>query len=134
MGYTITLTIGVILLVISIYLFKRSVDFIDSGIKTTATVIELEAISDSDGTTYKPIFRFLTHTNQTIIYRDHASSSPAVFEVGEEVGVVYDREDPNNVKILTYTGAFIWTIVLACLSLPLIVVGGGYFLTQSLLR
>jgi hypothetical protein len=133
MGYTIALTVGIIIFIISLVLFRQSIDFIQNGNRTTATVIELEKISDSDGTTYKPIFKFKTFTNQEIIYKYHTSSLPATFDVGEEVTIVYKTDNPNNAKILTYFGLFIWTIVLMSISMPLIVIGGGYFLTKQYL-
>lgn len=133
MGYTIALTIGIIIFITSLFLFKKSIDFIRNGNRTTATVIELEKISDGEGTTYKPIFKFKTFTNQEIIYKHHSSSSPASFDIGEEVSIVYNTDNPNNAKILTYFGSFIWTIVLMSISMPLIVIGGGYFITKQFL-
>lgn len=134
MYYGLTLTIGITLLAIALFKFKESLDFIRKSERATATVIEVEKINDSDGATYKPIFKFKTSTNQEVIYRQHYSSSPATWEVGEEATIAYAAANPNNAVLLTYFGAFIWTIVLMAISMPLIVIGGGYYLTQQFLK
>lgn len=134
MFYTISLTIGIALLVISLFIFKESLAFIKKSDRTIGTVIELEKIDGTDGITYKPIFKFKTNTNQEIIYRHNASSSPASWYVGEEATIAYDPTNPNLARLLTYFGAFSWTIILMAISMPLIVIGGGYFLTQTFLK
>jgi hypothetical protein len=130
-AYTITLAIGMILFFISIFLFNRSLNFIKSGERTTATVIQLEEVSDSDGSTYRPIFKFSTYANQEIIFRHSASSSPSAFDIGEEVSIIYNRDQPEKAQLLTYMGSFVGTIVLMAIAMPFIVVGGGYFFMQQ---
>ncbi len=134
MFYSISLTIGIILLVISLFIFKESLDFIKKSNRAIGTVIDLEKTSGSDGVTYSPIFKFKTNTNQEIIYHHIASSSPASWFVGEEATIAYDPVNPNIARLLTYFGAFSWTIVLMAISMPLIVIGGGYFVAQTFLQ
>lgn len=134
MFYSITLTIGLILLVVSLFIFKESLEFIKRSERAIATVIELVAIKDSDGTTYKPVFKFKSRHNQEIIYRHIVSSSPANWYVGEEATIAYEPGDPMEAKLLTYFGVFRWTIILMAISMPLIVIGGGYYVAQSFLK
>ena len=134
MGYAITLILGIILLIGAFVVFRQSMEFIQNGNRITATVIELEKITSRKRVTYKPILKFKTFTNQEIIYRHHTSSSPASFDIGDEVPIVYETENPDNVKILTYFGSFLWAIVLMSISMTLIIIGGGYFFTQQFLR
>jgi hypothetical protein len=88
----------------------------------------------TDGETYKPIFKFKTSTNQEVIYRHISSSSPANWYVGEEATIAYDPTNPTTARLLTYFGAFSWAIVLMAISMPLIVVGGGYYVAQTFLK
>lgn len=134
MFYSISLTIGIILLIISLLIFKESLAFIKISDRAIGTVIELEAIDGTDGTTYKPIFKFKTNTNQEVIYRHISSSSPANWDVGEVATIAYDPNNPKKAKLLTYFGTFSWTIILMAISMPLIVIGGGYYVTQIFLK
>jgi hypothetical protein len=108
--------------------------FINKGGRAKATVTELEKMTDSDGTTYKPVFKFKTSLNQEIIYRHNISSSPPEWKVGDETTILYDSDDPQKVKLLSYFGLFRWTIILMAIAMPLIVIGGGYYIAQSFLK
>lgn len=134
MGYAITLTIGIIILIISLFLLKKSIAFIRNGEHAIATVIELKENKDSDGTTYYPIFKFTTANNEEIIYKYNASTSPPSWSIGEHATIAYDSNNPKRAKLLTYFGAFIWTVVLMAIAMPLIVIGGGYYIAQSFLK
>lgn len=134
MFYSITLTIGIVLLVISLFVFKASLTFIKESDRAIGTVIDLERIKNKDGATYKPIFKFKTKTNQEVIYRHFSSSSPPSWDIGEEATIAYDPNNPTTAKLLTYFGAFSWTIALMAISMPLIVIGGGYYVVQGFLK
>ncbi|MEO5890398.1 MAG: DUF3592 domain-containing protein [Ferruginibacter sp.] len=134
MFYSISLTVGIILLALSLIIFKKSLAFIKQSDRAIGTVIELERISDTDGVTFKPIFKFKTSTNQEIIYRHISSSSPSNWDVGEQATIAYDPNIPTKARLLTYFGTFSWTIVLMAISMPLIVIGGGYYVAQAFLK
>lgn len=134
MFYSISLTMGIILLVVSLAIFRGSLAFIKNSNKTIGTVAKLERIDDGETITYKPIFKFKTHTNQECVYRHISSSSPANWYVGEEATIVYDPVNPSNARLLTYFGAFSWTIILMAIAMPLIVIGGGYYAAQPFLK
>ena len=73
MGYTIALTIGILLLITGLILFGQSVRLIKNGNRAVATVIELERVSSrKKGSSYTPIFQFKTLTNEEIIYKYHS--------------------------------------------------------------
>jgi hypothetical protein len=132
--YLITLTVGIIVFIISVFLFRQTLYIMNKGTRTKATVIDIEKIADSDETTYTPVFKFKTTTHQEIVFKYHLSGTHALFDIGEEVFVVYNPENPGQAKVLTYFGSFMWTIVLMAISMPLIVVGGGYFFTKQYLK
>ncbi len=134
MWYSLTLVIGVILLVIAMALMQKTLRFLKDSERTIGTVIELERIKDSDGDTFKPIFKFKTRQNQEIIHRHISSSNPSSWGIGDEVAIAYDYNNPTDARVLTYFGTFSWTIVLTAIAIPLIVVGGGYHIAQHYLR
>lgn len=134
MFYSISLAVGIILVVLSFYFLKQSLHFIKSSEKASGTVIGLERVPGSDGDTYKAIFKFRTYNNKEVIYREKSSSSPAAWSVGEDARFAYQRDDPSNAKLLTYFGSFGWTVILLAIAMPLLVIGGGYFIAQPILK
>jgi hypothetical protein len=128
MVYGILLIVGVVVAAIGFRMLLRSIAFIKSGERTTATVIEMIPVHGSDGTTYKPVFEFTTYEGKKIIHRHNASSNPPGWKEGEETGIIYDRNNPENARVVTYFGLFSWSIVLFAIAAPLIIIGGGYFL------
>lgn len=134
MFYGISLAVGIVLLLISLFMFKESLAFIKASDRAIGTVIELERVDGTDGVTYRPVFKFNTNTNQEFIYRHGSSSSPPGWDIGEEATIAYDPDNPAKARLLTYFGAFSWTIILMALSMPLIVIGGGYYVAQTFLK
>jgi hypothetical protein len=134
MWYTLTLVVGITLVVISLLILRESLAFLRRSERTVGTVIELVKINGSDGDTFKPIFKFKTSLNREIIYEHFSSSNPPNWKIGEEAIIAYDPNDPYVARLLTYFGTFRWTIVLMAIAMPLIVVGGGYHLSQAVLK
>ena len=119
---------------ISLFILRESLAFIRTSERAVGTVIELEKVAGSDGDTFKPIFKFKTALNQEIIYRHISSSNPPGWKIGEEVTIAYDPNNPSVARLLTYFGTFSYTIVLMAIAMPLIVIGGGYHLSQFVLK
>lgn len=134
MFYPIALTIGFTLLLASLLTLKESLAFIRTGERANAVVTELREEKSDDGPTYRPIFTFTTKTGQRVTYSHTMTSSPAGWYVGEPAVVVYDPANTERVKLLTYFGAFLWTIILMALAMPFLVIGGGYYLSRHLLE
>lgn len=134
MAYTISLIIGIVLLVVSLLLFKNTLNFIKKGEKATATVVKLNTFESDDGTSYTPIFSFTTVAKKEYLYTHPFSSEPPAFVIGDTATIVYDPAKPEDAKILTYPSAFIWTIVILVVALALIILGGGYHFTKAMLR
>jgi hypothetical protein len=134
MWYSVTLIVGIIILVISLFLLKEALGFLRTTERAVGTVIKLEKINNSDGHTFKPVFKFKTSLNQDIIYSHIASSNPPAWSVGEEATIAYNPNNPSSAKLLTYFGIFGFAIVLMAIAMPLIVIGGGYHIAQFYLK
>ncbi|HEX2627735.1 MAG TPA: DUF3592 domain-containing protein [Chitinophagaceae bacterium] len=128
MIYGILLIVGVIVAAIGVRMLLRSLTFIKSGERTTATVVEIIPVHGSDGTTYKPVFEFTTLEGRKMIHRQNSSSNPPGWKEGEETAIIYDRDNPENARVVTYFGLFSWSIILFAIAAPMIIIGGGYFL------
>jgi hypothetical protein len=131
MYYTISLVLGIILLALSLVLFKDSVDFIKKSPKSIATVIGFEEVKKPNiftfNSSYKTIYKFEIYPKQEIIYIDNVAASSPNRAIGEKAVIVYNPANPNIARILTYWGLFRSEIILMALAMPLIVMGGGYF-------
>lgn len=135
MWYGITFTVGIILFGIGLKFLNDRLSFLKKGEKASATVIELERSTDSDGGwVYKPVFKFSTRSKREVIYRGYFSSSPAGWRIGDVANVVYDVDDPDEVKVLTYFGTFGLPVVLLAVSLPFLLIGGGYFIAERFFK
>ncbi|MET0461620.1 MAG: DUF3592 domain-containing protein [Chitinophagaceae bacterium] len=134
MWYTLTLIVGLVLLAISLFLLRESLAFLRSSERAIGTVIELKSISDSDGTTYKPVFRFKTNLGEEIVYTHHSSSNPPGWDIGDKATFAYDAGNPSVARLMTYFGTFNWTVILMSIAMPMIVIGGGYHLSQYVLK
>ena len=119
---------GFLLLVIGIFVFKERIDFIKRGIVAIATVIELKEERDSDnGKSYTPVFRFITHNKEEIIHVHNVSTDPPSWSIGDEAKVVYHKDLPHKVVVLTYVSVFIVVLILFSLALIFLFISGAYF-------
>ena len=112
------------------FAFKQygiSRDLLNSGIKTKANVIELIAVSSDDGYTYKPVFEYTDKAKNVVTFKSDVSSSPAAYDVGDKVFVVYS-ENGDERKVVSFWGLYRWTVILLSIASPLLIIGGGYFL------
>lgn len=96
-----------------------------------AMVKELKEVTDSDNSTsYKPIFTFTTHNNEKRIYEHDVSSKPSSWYVGETIKVIYEKDNPAKVVVLTYFGAFGLIVILLSFALILVCFSAGYYWSQ----
>ncbi|WP_246250244.1 MULTISPECIES: DUF3592 domain-containing protein [Sphingobacterium] len=102
-------------------------EFLKNGDKATATVIDLHKY-ESEGEVFAPVFTFRTKDNRVITYELAEGNDPPTWKVGETTTVIYDPVDPSKVSLYSYFRVFVWTLVLLSIALPLLVIGGGYFI------
>jgi len=60
-------------------------------VRVTGTVASLYEKSDSDGSTYYPVVRFLDSNDAEVRFKDHVGSNPPSYRVGDPVTVLYVR-------------------------------------------
>jgi ribosomal protein S16 len=135
MIYPILLGIGCIVFAASLFLIQNNIRFIKRGTKTTATVIDLQQESSSNSDReFTPIFKFTTATGEAVSFKGFGASNPPAYNIGEKVSIVYDHEKPEDAKVLSYFGTFGAAIILMALSMPMIIIGGGYYIAQLFLK
>lgn len=131
--YYVMVGLGLILLFISFLTFRDVHLFLKKAEKTTATVIRLRTIQ-SDGEVYCPVFRFRTKDQIEYEYELAEASDPPSWSIGETATVIYDPTDPSSVKLYTYFRIFALPLILLSIALPLLVVGGGFFIAAQFLK
>ncbi|NML40366.1 DUF3592 domain-containing protein [Chitinophaga sp. G-6-1-13] len=125
--HNLCLLAGLILVVVSLYKLRRSVDFITRSEEVRGTVTSL--VKDDDA--YSPVFTINTKEDGQIIYYHAAASSPSAWDVGEEAGFLYERGNPDSITMKSYFWLFGWSIVLMGFAIPLLIVSIGYLLLRS---
>ncbi|SCY15364.1 Protein of unknown function [Flavobacterium anhuiense] len=119
--------LGLVFLLSAIFSFRNTMLFLKNGNKATATVIGLHRY-ESDGEVFAPIFTFQTKDNRLVTYELAEGTDPPAWKIGETATVIYNPSDPSEVSLYSYFRVFIWTLVLLSIALPLLVIGGGYFI------
>ena len=128
MIHALLLLVGLVLMSIAYGQFQRTMNLLKNGERAKARVLELvESRSRSDGTSYRPVFEFVTKANEVKRFVYDVSSSPPAWQVGEEADVIYNPARPEQARLVGYWGLFIASIILAAVAAPFLVIGGGYF-------
>ena len=71
------------------------------GITASGTVVQLEEVTDSDGTGYRPLIEFKVN-DQTYIFKGIYASNPPRYNVGDQVNIRYDPANPGVAQIDSY--------------------------------
>jgi Protein of unknown function (DUF3592) len=134
MGFKITLIVGILFLLLSLFLFRKSVLFIKSNNRSIATVIEITQSGTTTKTSYHGVFKFVTDAGKTVVFEEKSGTSPPSWQVGEKVKVAYNPNKTDQVIVLSYFGAFFGASICLAIAAALIVIGGGYYLTLPFLN
>jgi Protein of unknown function (DUF3592) len=129
----IFLVVGLGLLGGSVYSVLSTREFLSSAVPAEGVVIDLEARWDSDdgGYTYYPRVRFATESGQLREFTGDVGSSPASFDIGEGVHVLFDPADPADAHIDSFMQLWFVSLILGVLGIVFTAVGSGGLLTAA---
>lgn len=84
------------------------------GVTTTGTVTELEASDSSEGgcCVYSPVIEFTANNGQTYTFEGDTASDPPAYDVGEQVDVLYDPNDPDTAQINKWTERWLFPMII----------------------
>jgi len=124
---------GGLMAIIGIFLYSRTRRFIAKGQEVKGRVIEMVYSSDSDGGGgYSPVYQFKTLEGQDIEIQDSLSSNPPRFQVGQEIQVLYDPENPRKARIKKWLDLYFMPVLFGGLGLIFGCVGIWLLFSQLL--
>ena len=130
--YSLLFIIGAVLSYFAYSEYKKTQKLLLSGVKTTATVIDLIVSTNDDGNAmYKPVFEFTDRSLIKRTFKSSISSNPAPYKIGEKVKVIYNQKNTKEVKTVSFWGLNRWSLILLMISTPLLIIGGSYLLYVS---
>jgi Protein of unknown function (DUF3592) len=98
--YGFFLVCGVALLLYAVKMMQLTNSLSESGVKTTATLVEIKKTTDINGMDlFQPIFEFSDASNQVVRYNYDQISSPPTWAVGHKMAVVYNPKNTAEVKL-----------------------------------
>ena len=125
--FLIFVVIGIGSLIASVYMAVGLLDFLNSAVKTQATIVDVVQVQGvDDGYTQFPVFQFFDLNGVEVIARGNSDFSD--YTIGQEMEIYYDPGNPSGIvhqENLTMWGP---TAILLCGGLIFISVGSIFFL------
>lgn len=117
--------IGLALLIGAVYLHLDTREFLSSATKTQGSVIDF-ATHRSDGTTmYAPVVSYQARDGKTYEYISNTSSSSRSYDIGEQVGIFYLQDNPQDAKIDSFFQLYFGELILFILGGIFFLIGAG---------
>ena len=126
---TVFLLVGIGLLVAAGIFAERTSRFVGQAITTSGEVVELvrsRSSNSSSGTrnyTFKPRVRFTAPDGKVVEFLSNVGSNPPGFTIGEQVRVLYDRDDPTDALIDDFVSLWLIPLILSGIGLVFFTVG-----------
>jgi hypothetical protein len=115
-GVPVLLLCGVGLLLLSHHFYVKTETFLAKANQTTGRVVDLHETDSSDSSpTYAPVVEYHDGEGRAHTFTDSFSSSPPSYRTGENVAVLYNRENPGEAQIDRGRANHLLTIVFGCL-------------------
>lgn len=129
--HIILLIIGLALLMLGIISFGRTRRLMSNGTLVQATVVENIPSRDSEGgTMYTPLMDYSIN-GSVRSFSPTGRANPPAYAIGEKVNLIYDPNNSNDIRIRSYWGMYLASNILLAMALPMLLIGGGYFLFKA---
>lgn len=131
----IFMSIGIIMVVVSIYLIYSHQQFEKKAIVVTGKVVDFETYISTDDnsstTMYRPVFEY-AYKGKTYTYPSTGSSSSKGFEIGEPVEIYINPDQPEDVLVNSFMEKWFLPMLLAIMGTAF--AGMGYLAVRLLGR
>ncbi|MBL8090909.1 MAG: DUF3592 domain-containing protein [Anaerolineales bacterium] len=112
--------VGFLLFGMAVIMYVRIRLFLKTAQAVKGTVIEMvyrRKSTSNRGGGYLPVYRFRTLDGKKITAKDSLSRNPPQFQVGQEVDVLYNPENPHNARINKWLNLYFLPVLLGGLGL-----------------
>ena len=130
----IFITASVICFIVSGFLFFRTKNFIKGAVQTEGTVIDVSHKSTGSGSFYSPVVKYFTKDKEEIIFHSKSGSNRPDFKTGERVRVLYNPEDGQDARIVSFFQLWGGTFILFCVGFGTGLLGAGFSFMASRFR
>jgi hypothetical protein len=114
--------IGVILIFLAIKILNNFKSISKEGVNVKGIVFEFEQIASTGTSVSYPIVRFLTLQNEWITQKSTAGVVPGFYKKGEELNIIYQKDNPNKFYVKDKKTSSVPLIIIA-IALVLIILG-----------
>lgn len=129
--HAILLLIGLSLLLLELMSYISSRRLIINGYRVEATVVKnIPSRSSDGGTMYTPMMTYGVN-GKAETFSPNAKANPPVYNIGEKVTLIYDPNNARDLRIRSYWGIYLASNILLAFALPMLLIGGGYFLFKA---
>ena len=112
--------------------WSSSQNYINNGIQTTGTVIDLEyRDSDDSSGTYAPVVGFTDRDGQRRVYRSSSSSNPPAYKRGEQVTLYYLPDEPERAMIDSFSDRYLMPAIISLFALIFGGIGFGIIIYHA---
>lgn len=116
--------VGVVVLIIAWILFQKEQKFAKEAASAMGTVVESVYRKSRKGKiTYYPVVEFQTVGGKRMTFRSNTGSKPPTYEDGEQVSVLYEKQNPANAKIAGFWELWGISVILGVFGVVLLLVG-----------
>jgi hypothetical protein len=105
------------------YFTIKTNKFLETVVKTEGKVIEMEKSYSDGDTKYCPIFTFVDNSGNEHRARSSVSSFPPPYEVGDNIPILYDPQNPEKADIDSFWNLWLASVVFYVLSVPALIFG-----------
>jgi uncharacterized membrane-anchored protein YitT (DUF2179 family) len=67
----------------------------------------------------------------TVIHNSHVCNSPPAHQVGDQVEIYYDPENPGKAQVKNFWSQYLVVSILGCIGLPFVLFGGKMISTPN---
>jgi hypothetical protein len=117
--------LGLVFIAISIAILLNTRSFLAKAQSAPGTVVDLIQIRGDDGYTYKPRVRFTSPDGAEIEFVTSYSQSPAPYDVGESVEVLFTPGNPHDARIRGFGGLWALPSIFGFMGVIFAGIGGG---------
>ena len=122
--FIILTVIGLVILVGSFIWINHTSNFLDQCLETKGIVVQLNWDYDEGVAHAYPVFQFINqNTGEEITAQGSSGSNPPDYHVGQEVDILYNPENPYDVKVNSFWDIWGGPIILAGLGFVFLTVG-----------